>query len=457
MRAIGYDKSKLNMNTMMFDSRALWLIIIPVMAEQLLNSFMGLMDTMMVGRVGAVAMSAVALSDSINMLVQQVFAALATGGTIVCSHYVGAEDKDGANRAAQQVFLMMVVLSLGLAGIGIFLRRPLLALIFGTIEEDVMKDALIYFAVTAASYPFLGLFSSNAAFFRASGNTKLPMQVSIIGNVINVVLNAVFIFVLGWGAAGAAAATFVSRGYCMIATQIALAKPNQIIVLNDFLSIRPDTAILKKVLSLGIPAGIENGMFQFGKLMIQSSVSTLGTAAIAAQSMTNIFENVNGVCAQGVGITLLTVAGQAYGAGRYEEVKYYIAKMTYYAEIVMIISCVLTYAISNPVMVIAGLSPEVKSMAHMMLFWITIFKPLFWVFSFSLPKGLQACGDVTFTMVISLVTMWFCRVAIAVFLIRVMHFGPIAVWIGMFCDWFLRGMIFTGRYFSGKYLHIEKV
>ena len=458
MKALGYDISKINKDDLLFSNRALWKLIIPVMAEQLLNSFMGMIDTMMVSNVSPEAMAAVSLSDSINMLILQMFAALSTGGTIVCSHYIGQDDEKGANKAARQVFLMVLVSSLFLTLFGLIFRVPLLSIIFGQIEPEVMEASLIYFTITVLSYPFIALFSSGCAFFRASNNTKFPMRVSIESNIINVVLNAVFIFGLNWGVAGAALATLISRVYGMAVIHIALAKPKQVIVLNDYLKIRPDKKLLLRIISIGLPAGVENSMFQFGKLVIQSSVSTLGTVAIAAQSMTNIFETVNGMLPQGVGIALLTVAGQTIGSGRKEETKYYIAKMLGYAEIVIIISCIAVYFMANPVMALANMTEESKALAMEMLFWITIFKPLFWNLSFTLPNGMRACGDVRFPMTVSVCTMWGCRVLIAVLLIRVFGFGPMGVWIGMFCDWAIRAFIFSSRFLSGKFTeHFGKV
>lgn len=450
MQTLLYDKNKIDWNNLLFSNKKLWMLCIPVMAEQLLNSFMGLIDTMMVSRVGAVAMSAVSLSDTINMLVIQVFAAMATGGVIVCSHSIGQEDYEGANKAARQVFLLVLTLALALTIFGVVAKKPLLRLIFGAVEPDVMESALIYFFYSVLSYPAIGLFSSGSAFFRASGNTRFPMIVSIISNVINVVGNALLIFGFSMGVRGAAIATLSSRVFSAVVIYIALRKPKQIIVIRDYFKIRLDKKLMLRIMSIGIPSGVENGMFQFGKLVIQSSVSTLGTVAIAAQSMTNIFENVNGVLAQGVGIALLTVVGQAYGAGRIEEGRYYIRKMWGYAMFVMFISCIAVYAISNPVMIAAGMSEESKVLAHNMLFWITVFKPIFWCSSFTLPQGLRAFGDVRFTMIVAICTMWGLRVATAVFLIRVMGFGPIAVWIGMICDWGLRGAIFITRFLSRK-------
>ena len=319
-----YDATKIDWDNLMFSTKELWMLLIPIMVEQMLNSLMGMADTMMVSNVGSVAMSAVSLVDSINTLVIQVVAALATGAAIICSHYLGKGDEKGANKAARQIFLTVIVISLTITAGGLIFCRPLLRLIFGAVEPAVMEDSIIYFLITASSYPFIALFNAGGAFYRAGGNSKFPMKISIISNVLNIIGNAVLIFGCNMGVAGAAISTLVSRAFCAIVVLYFLRKPKQKIVLNQYHTIRPDFPLIGKVLAIGIPAGVENGMFQFGKLAIQSTVSTLGTQAIAAQAMTVIFENVNGIAAIAVGIGLMTVAGQAFGAGRKEEAKYYI-------------------------------------------------------------------------------------------------------------------------------------
>ena len=447
-----YDKEKIDKNNMLFTPKALWALALPVMVEQLLNSLMGTADTMMVSNIGSAALSAVSLVDSINVMVYQIFAALATGGTIICSQYLGNKDKKNANKAADQVFMSVLAISLLLTFICVFARRGILRLVFGSVEEAVMTNSEIYFLITALSYPALALFNAGSAFFRAGGESKFPMKVSIISNAINIAGNAVLIFVFHMGVAGAAIATLASRIFSMIVVFVALRKPNQPIVMDHYLKMRPDMSLIGKVMGVGIPAGIENGMFQFGKLAIQSSVSTLGTVAIAAQAMTNVLENVNGIGACGVGIALMTVVGQAIGAGRKEEAKYYVVKMFVMAETVIIISCLFVLAITKPVTILGGMEDEAAAMCFQMVCYITIFKPLFWCFSFLTAYGMRAAGDVKFSMIVSLCTMWLCRVAIATFLIRVMHIGILGVWIGMFADWGVRGIIFTLRFLSGKWL-----
>ena len=431
-----YDATKIDWDNLMFSTKELWMLLIPIMVEQMLNSLMGMADTMMVSNVGSVAMSAVSLVDSINTLVIQVFAALATGAAIICSHYLGKGDEKGANKAARQIFLTVIVISLTITAGGLIFCRPLLRLIFGAVEPAVMEDSIIYFLITASSYPFIALFNAGGAFYRAGGNSKFPMKISIISNVLNIIGNAVLI----------------SRAFCAIVVLYFLRKPKQKIVLNQYHTIRPDFPLIGKVLAIGIPAGVENGMFQFGKLAIQSTVSTLGTQAIAAQAMTVIFENVNGIAAIAVGIGLMTVAGQAFGAGRKEEAKYYIIKLTGYAEIVLIISCAVTFLISRPIMHLAGMEAESMELCYQMLIAITIAKPILWALSFIPPYGLRAAGDVKFSMITATCTMWFCRVALAVYLIRFQGFGPIAVWIGMFADWGIRSIIFSIRFMSGKWM-----
>ena len=457
MKNIFYDKSKIDYGNLLFPRRALWMLLIPLIIEQMLNSLMGMVDTLMVSRVGAEAISAVSLVDSINNLVLQVFAAMAAGAAIICSQYLGRKDEKGCNDAAKQIVLTVVVISSAIMIIGVGFRKPLLYLIFGSVEEAVMTNAQMYFLITALSYPFIALFQAGAAFYRACGNSKFTMKTALIANVANIVGNTLFIFVLQMGAAGAAISTLISRALCAFVVFYALRKPGYAIQLKNYFSIRPDLNLIVKILAIGVPSGIENGMFQVGKLAIQSTVSSLGTAAIAAQAMTIIFENVNGMAAVGIGIGLMTVVGQSIGAGRQEEAKYYIVKLAGYAEIAMIISCILVYIAARPVTVLAGMSEESTALCMQMILAITIVKPLLWVPSFTPPNGLRAAGDVRFSMITATLTMWLCRVALSIFLMRVVKTGPIGVWYGMFADWGVRGVIFTIRFVRGKWLRFKVI
>lgn len=429
-------------------------LLIPVVLEQLLNSIMGTADTMMVSNVGSAAISAVSLVDSINVLVIQAFSALAAGGAIVCAQYIGQRNKEKANESARQVLFIITAISVAVSLFCLVFQKPLLRLIFGSVEEKVMRASEIYFFYTALSFPFIAAYDSAASIFRAQDNTRGPMTISMISNVMNIAGNAIMIWAFHMGVAGAALSTLISRIFCAVVVLIQLRKERegQEIVVRDYFKIRPNWSMIKRILGIGIPSGVENSMFQLGKLAIQSTVSTLGTAAIAAQAMTNILENLNGIAAIGVGVGLMTIVGQCLGAGRKDEAVYYIKKLCVIAEIVVLISCLIVFALTKPVTILGGMEKESADMCFHMVMWITIMKPLVWTMAFVPGYGLRAAGDVKFSMITSCCTMWACRFCLCVFLIRVMGFGPMGVWIGMFADWTVRSIIFTWRFHSRKWL-----
>ena len=436
----------------MFTNRMIRNLLIPVVLEQLLNSIMGTADTMMVSNVGSAAISAVSLVDSINVLVIQAFSALAAGGAIVCAQSIGQRNKEKANESARQVLFIITAISAAVSLICLVFQKPLLRLIFGSVEAEVMRASETYFFYTALSFPFIAAYDSAASIFRAQDNTKGPMLISMISNVMNIAGNAVMIWGFHMGVAGAALSTLISRVFCAVVVLIQLRKDRQEIVVRDYIRIRPNWSMIKRILGIGIPSGVENSMFQLGKLAIQSTVSTLGTAAIAAQAMTNILENLNGIAAIGVGVGLMTIVGQCLGAGRQDEAVYYIKKLCVIAEVIIIISCLGVFALTKPITILGGMEKESADMCFHMMMWITIVKPLVWIMAFIPGYGLRAAGDVKFSMITSCCTMWVCRFCLCVFLIRRLGFGPMGVWIGMFADWTVRSIIFTWRFHSRKWL-----
>ena len=436
----------------MFTNRMIRSLLIPVVLEQLLNSIMGTADTMMVSNVGSAAISAVSLVDSINILVIQAFSALAAGGAIVCAQYIGQQNQERANESARQVLFIIALISIVVSVICLGFKKPLLRLIFGSVEADVMRASEIYFFYTALSFPFIALYDAAASIFRAQDNTKGPMTISMISNIMNIVGNAIMIWGFHMGVAGAAIATLISRIFCALVVLIQLRRDRQPIVVRDYLKIRPDWPMIGRILGIGIPSGVENSMFQLGKLAIQSTVSTLETVAIAAQAMTNILENLNGIAGIGVGVGLMTIVGQCMGANRKDEAVYYIKKLSVIAEVTIIVSCLLVFILTRPVTMLGGMEKTSADMCWHMVMWITIVKPIMWVSAFVPAYGLRAAGDVKFSMISSCAVMWLCRFCLSVLLIRGLGFGPMGVWIGMFADWTVRAVLFTWRFHSRKWL-----
>ena len=435
----------------LFTKRQIWSLLIPLMIEQLLNSLMGTADTMMVSNAGSAAISAVSLVDAINVLMINVFAAMATGGTIICAQYLGRRDRDEAVETGHQLVLTVVAISTLVTLVFTLLRAPILRLIFGRVEAEVMENAKVYLLITALSYPLIATYNAGAALFRVDGNSRLPMLISMVCNLINIIGNAVLIFGFHMGVVGAALATLVSRVLSSVAVMWYLRQPKQTIVIRDYFKIRPKFPRILNIMAVGIPTGIENGMFQFGKLMIQSSVSILGTTAIAAQAMTSTLELVSSQAPMGVGLGMMTIVGQCIGAGRADEARQNIKRLSIDAGLVMVGFCAVIALLVRPITVLGGMESAAADMAVWMTYIICLVKPLVWTPAFIPAYGMRAAGDVRYSMIVTTCTMWLCRVLTAVLLIRVFHFGPIAVWIGMFFDWTVRAVIFSLRFLSGKW------
>lgn len=431
--------------------RQLFSLLLPLMIEQILNSFMGTADTIMITTSGAAAISAVSLVDSINVMVVLIFSAMATGGAILCSQYLGHKNAEKAVYAGKQLILCVTFVSaVGTLAL-ILLRTQILSLIFGSVEEEVMRNSEVYFFITALSYPFIALYNSGAAIFRSDGNSRLPMTVSTISNVLNIAGNAVLIFGLHLGVAGAALSTLGSRVFSALVILIFLKRTKQQIRIDRYF-VKPDFPVISKILGIGIPTGIENGMFQFGKLAIQSSVSTLGTAAIAANALTSVLESFSSQAPIGIGIGLMTLAGQAVGADNTELAKKYIRKLTFFAFIAVTLSSLAVIAAVKPLTVISRMEADVALLAIHLSVFVHIIKPFAWSWSFIPAYGMRTAGDVKFSMTLSSITMWTCRVALTTFLIRGMGTGPIGVWIGMSTDWAIRSVLFIIRFRSGRWL-----
>ena len=435
----------------MFSKKQIWALMIPLMIEQVLTSLMGTADTMMVSHAGSAAISAVSLVDSINILIIYVFSAMATGGAIICAQYLGRDDLKQANETGRQLILTVTGISIAITLAVLALKAPLLKAVFGQVEADVMANAQVYMLITAISFPFIALYNAGAALFRVDGNSRLPMSVSTAGNIINVALNAVLIFVFRMGVAGAAIATLISRVVCAAAVLYFLRQPRQRIVVRDYRAFRPDFRRILRIMAVGIPNGIENGMFQLGKLAIQSTVSTLGTTAIAAQAMTSVLEGFTSRPAEGIGLGMMTIVGQCIGAGRTDEARKSIGRLTGYAQIATMAACALMALLVRPITVLAGMEPDAAAMTIELTYTICIMKGLIWTCSFIPAYGMRAAGDMRFAMFVSASTMWLCRMVVATVLIRGFGFGPLGVWIGMFCDWAVRGTIYLLRFRSGRW------
>ena len=436
----------------MFSNKMIAGILIPVVLEQLLNSIMGTADTMMVSNIGSAAISAVSLVDSINILVIQAFSALAAGGAIVCSQYIGQQNRKMANESARQVLFIITAISIAVSVLCLGFKKPLLRLIFGSVEADVMRASETYFFYTAISFPFIAAYDSAASIFRAQENTKGPMLISMISNAMNIVGNAIMIWIFHMGVAGAAISTLVSRIFCAVVVLIQLRKDRQPIVVRDYLKIRPDWAMIRRILGIGIPSGVENSMFQLGKILVLSLVSTFGTYAIAANAVGNVIAGFQLMAGMAASLALVTVVSRCVGAGDYEQAKYYTIKVLVMAYMCIIVTVLFTFAVLPLVMKAYGLSYEAQSAAEKILMLHGIAASTIWPVAFTLPCTFRAAGDVKYSMIVSICTMWICRIVFSYVLGKYMGMGVFGVWVAMIMDQFVRGVLFIRRYRSGRWI-----
>ena len=438
----------------MTEGRALPLIFnftLPLLLGNLLQQTYSLVDAAIVGRfLGINALASVGASTSVVFLILGFCNGCCGGFGIPVAQKFGARDYVTMRRYVAVSLQLAAVMSVVIAVVTSIYCADILHMM--STPENIFTGAYYYLLVTFIGVPFTFFYNLLSSIIRALGDSKTPFWFLLLSTVLNILLDLFCILVLGWGVAGAAIATLASRVFCAVVVLWQLRMDRQPIVVRNYRQIRPDGKMIRRVLALGIPSGIENSMFQLGKLAIQSSVSTLGTVAIAAQAMTNILENLNGIAAIGVGIGLMTVVGQCLGAGRKDEAVYYIKKLSVLAEIIVVASCLLVFALTIPVTKLGGMESESARMCFHMISWITVVKPIVWTLAFIPAYGLRAAGDVKFSMLTSCITMWTFRFCLCVYLIRFRGFGPMAVWIGMFTDWTVRGIVFSLRFHSRKWL-----
>lgn len=432
-------------------------LIIPLVVEQFLAIAIGMADTMMVTSVGEAAVSGVSLVDSINILVIQIFSALATGGAVVASQYLGRRDEYGACRAAKQLMYAVTAVALVLTGICLLFREHLLGLVFGAIEADVMESALIYLLLTAGSYPFLAMYNAGAALFRSMGNSKVSMLASMLMNAINIAGNAVFIFGYGMGAAGAGLATLISRVVAAAIMLFLISRPTHTIFISDLFRPEAEWPMLKNILKIGIPTGMENGMFQAGKLMVASLVSSLGTSAIAANAIANSIGSLPNIPGNAIGLALITVMGQCMGAQEPEQGAKYTKNLVGLCYLCLLGTGVLLFFIAGPLVGCFDLTAEATAMAVEVLKWHAVCSAIFWPPAFALPCALRAAGDAKFTMVVSMFSMFTFRVFLSYALVWFTPLGLLGVWIAMFADWVCRDAFFLTRFFRGRWKGIQLI
>jgi putative efflux protein, MATE family len=454
------------MHEKLFSSRSLWQLIWPLIIEQLLSILLGMADIVMVSSLGEAAVSGVSLVDSVNVLLVELFAALGTGGAVVAAQYIGRGDPGMASRTAKQLLYTILGAAILIMALCLVFYRHILSLVFGSIEYSVMQNAQTYFLITILALPSIAVYNACAALFRAQGNSRVSMFISLLINILNIGGNAVLLYGFHRGVEGAAIPTLVSRTIAAVVLLVLLYRAKEYngrpaVSIKGISHFELDGSLVRRILSIGVPNGIENSMFQIGKILVLSLIATYGTTAIAANAAANTLTSFEVLPGAAIGLAMLTVVGQCMGAGETEQAVQYTRKLMGIAYLSMIVLNIPLLAVSYPIIGLYRLSPETTKLAWYMTMTHGLCGMVIWPMSFTLPNALRAAGDASFTMIVSMISMWTVRIGMSwvfrntgIFGVQAffgwpLSFGAMGVWFAMILDWIVRSNCFIIRFLHG--------
>lgn len=440
-------------DTPLFTGKQLLALIVPLMLEQILGITVGMADSVMVSVAGEAAVSGVSLVDTINILMINVFGSLATGGAVIAAHRLGEKREEAAGHTADQLLALVTGIAAVVMLTAILLNRWLLKACFGKVEEEVMQNAVIYFYITAFSFPFLAVYNVSAALSRAMGDSKTTMKVSLLTNLINITGNAVMIVWFHMGVYGVALSTLLSRIVASVIMLLIMRKEERPLHYSRRVCCRPDRKVIREVLRIGVPNGVDSCIFQIGKILVQSLIAGLGTAAIAANAIVGTVAGFAVIPASAMGTAMITVVGQTLGAGSIRQAKGYVGKIMGYSYLFMALLNMAIILLARPIAGIYKVSGEAIELAAAVIAIHSVFAMLFWPTGFSLPNALRAAMDVRYTMTVSVASMWICRLGCSYLFTVYFHMGLYGIWIAMGVDWIVRSIFFVIRIKNGKWLH----
>ena len=435
-----------------FSNRDLLMLIAPLVAEQFLAILVGLADSLMVATVGDAAISAVSLVDSISNLMIYIFSAMAAGGAAVAGQYIGRREQRSANDAGQHLVILLGATSLLFVALLYLFKTTVLTTVFGHIDADVMAATDKYYTIVMASIPGIALYNGGAAIFRTMERSDVSLKVSLLMNGINVSGNAILIFGFHMDVAGVAIPTLVSRTVAAIVILALLFNDSLPLHLSDIHKFELQPRMLRNILYISLPSGIENGMFHLGRLILFSLISTFGTASIVANAIGNTLGNFHCFAGQALNLGMTTVVSQCVGAGDYDGARYYLRKLFKAGYALMAAVNLSIIALLPLIMRIYNVSDEGERLAVIVALIHGIASIFLWLPSFGFPTFLRAAGDARFTMFASMTTMWLCRVVFAYIFGKFMGFGVVGVWVAhSILDWTVRSIVFYSRYRSNRW------
>lgn len=435
-----------------FSEKALVGLVVPLILEQILGITVGMADSVMVSSAGEAAVSGVSLVDSINILLVNTFVSLSTGGAVVAAHRLGERRQEAAQHTADQLLLLVTGIAVLIAAGSILANRWLLSAVFGEVEADVMKNAVIYFYITALSFPFLAVYNASAALSRAMGDSKTTMNISVLMNLANITGNAVLIMGFHLGVYGVALSTLFSRMMAAAMMYRIMRRTDRPLHLGKRPAFRLEKGTCRKILQIGVPTGLDNCIFQVGKILVQSLVAGLGTTAITANAIVGTVAGLAVIPAAAMGAAMITVVGQALGAGSGKQAERYVKKLMGYSYLFMFLLNIGIILFAEKIAGLYQVSEQTLALAVQVIIFHSVCAMLLWPTGFSLPNALRAAMDANYTMVVSVASMWICRIGLSYLFVRCFHMGLMGIWAAMAVDWAVRSGFFVWRIASGRWL-----
>lgn len=443
------------MKEKLYSNKNLLYLFIPLVIEQGLEYLVGFADSLMVAKVGEAAVSGVSLVDFVMALLISIFTALATGGGAITGQYLGSKKDNEANQSALQMMKVTFYLSIVITLIIFVFKNSILHLLFGSISSDVYHHAMTYLNVVVLSIPFLAIYNGGAAIFRTMNNSKLPMQIMLAMNIVNVIGNALCVFILKMGVEGIAIPTLVSRvGAALL---ILYFSKETTIHLSQLMNIKINRNMIEKILNIGIPFGIENSMFYLGRLIVLSIVSLFGTASIAANSVGGTLVMFQVLPGTAINLGLTSIISRCIGANDYDQAKYYTKKINRWMHISFIISTVIILLLMPLIMSFYNLSSRATSYVWQIIILHGIMMTLIWPYGYMLPIIFRSSGDAKFPMIVSIISMVICRILFSYILAVIFNMGMMGTWYAMFLDWIVKAIIYTYHYIKGKWMNYQVV
>lgn len=435
----------------LFSNKALKDMIVPLCLEQLLVMLVGLADTLVVSYAGEAAVSGVSLVNQFNTIFIYLFTALASGGAVVISQYIGRKETDAAGESASQLLLFSVIFSALVSALVLIGNEKMLRLMFGRVEKDVMQACVTYLRISTYSYPALAVYNAGASLFRSLGKTNVTMYLSVASNIINVIGNLIGVFVLHAGVAGVAWPSLVARTFsAVVITVLCFQRENHVFYTGKWI-FQWNGALMRHILRVAIPNGLENGVFQLVKVALSSIVALFGTYQIAANGVAQSIWSLAALAGVSMGPVFITVIGQCMGNQDTQAAEYYLKKLTKITVLLSSAWNLLIFGLTPLFMRLYALEPDTKQLVIWLVLIHNLFNAIAYPFSGALSNGLRAAGDVKFTMYVSVISTLAVRLLLSWLLGVVLQMGVIGIALAMVSDWIVRAVLFFWRQRSGKW------